>query len=345
MSGCPASRASAPPRPRRRTRTRDRERRSGPSPCASFASPARSAQRRGSRTQRWRRAGPARPTPPLTMPLGGDTRAQRSCRFRGGGDPKRPSSLVSDPIPHRFREKPDEQDRSPWPDPTSVSHHDRRRDRRNGLVARSRQGSRLRAEARADLPLAGTTSSRPPTTSSGGRRRRSASRPAVTVRVDTIAHLQLPAKRAAEAQSQSGHDMYPAPPTPIPFLFENHSSTWATLVDKLGKQYGGWYPFAAECCQTEVGLEGGALVLGLVPGAPTTWRTSRRPGSSTRRPGTSCSSTGKVLKKQGNPVGIAISHCGDANTTYWSVLVVLRRPRCSRPTARRRPSTPTRPRR
>src|SRR5262249_44767650 len=29
----------------------------------------------------------------------------------------------------------------------------------------------------------------------------------VTVRVDTIAHLQLPAKFAAEAQSQSGHDM------------------------------------------------------------------------------------------------------------------------------------------
>src|SRR5881396_1852109 len=29
----------------------------------------------------------------------------------------------------------------------------------------------------------------------------------VTVRVDTIAHLQIPAKRAAEAQAQSGHDM------------------------------------------------------------------------------------------------------------------------------------------
>src|SRR5205085_2325945 len=28
-----------------------------------------------------------------------------------------------------------------------------------------------------------------------------------SVRVDTIAHLQLPAKYAAEAQSQSGHDM------------------------------------------------------------------------------------------------------------------------------------------
>jgi len=29
-----------------------------------------------------------------------------------------------------------------------------------------------------------------------------------SVRVDTIAHLQMPAKIAAEAQSQSGHYMY-----------------------------------------------------------------------------------------------------------------------------------------
>jgi multiple sugar transport system substrate-binding protein len=29
---------------------------------------------------------------------------------------------------------------------------------------------------------------------------------------------------------------------------------------------------------------------------------------------------GKVLKKQGNPIGIAISHTGDANTTFWAVL-------------------------
>ncbi len=28
---------------------------------------------------------------------------------------------------------------------------------------------------------------------------------------------------------------------------------------------------------------------------------------------------GKVLKKQGNPVGIPISHCSDAHSTYWSV--------------------------
>ncbi len=29
---------------------------------------------------------------------------------------------------------------------------------------------------------------------------------------------------------------------------------------------------------------------------------------------------GKILKKQGNPVGIAISHCTDANISFWSIL-------------------------
>src|SRR5207249_8890240 len=41
------------------------------------------------------------------------------------------------------------------------------------------------------------------------------------VRVDTIAHLQLPAKRAAEAQSQSGHDLM-LTGSADPFLFEHN---------------------------------------------------------------------------------------------------------------------------
>src|SRR2546422_3619872 len=29
--------------------------------------------------------------------------------------------------------------------------------------------------------------------------------------------------------------------------------------------------------------------------------------------------SGRILKRQGNPVGIAISHCADAHSTFWSV--------------------------
>ena len=66
-----------------------------------------------------------------------------------------------------------------------------------------------------------------------------------TVRVDTMAHLQMPSKVAAEAQSQSGHDMYRTA-SADPFLYENLLVTMDDVVEKVGKQGGGWYNFAAE---------------------------------------------------------------------------------------------------
>src|SRR5262249_57253374 len=62
-----------------------------------------------------------------------------------------------------------------------------------------------------------------------------------TVRVDTMAHRQMPAKIAAEAQSQSGHDMYRTA-SADPFRYENLLVTMDDVVDKVGKQGGGWYP-------------------------------------------------------------------------------------------------------
>src|SRR5215831_1467802 len=117
-----------------------------------------------------------------------------------------------------------------------------------------------------------------------------------TVRVDTMAHLQLPTKRAAEAQSQSGHDMLLTGGSD-PFLYENLLLTVDDLVAKVGKQGGGWYPFAAESCQTKSGWKA-------IP-----WFWVSFPGTYNMA----------HLKKQGNPVGIAISHCNDAHSTYWSV--------------------------
>src|SRR2546421_12767550 len=60
----------------------------------------------------------------------------------------------------------------------------------------------------------------------------------LTVKVDTIHGLQLPAKRAAEAQSQSGHDIVMLSHAD-PFLFENVLVDLGPLVDTLGKQDGG----------------------------------------------------------------------------------------------------------
>src|SRR5262249_45274422 len=54
----------------------------------------------------------------------------------------------------------------------------------------------------------------------------------VTVRVDTIAHLQLPAKRAAEAQAQAGHDLLFVADAD-PFLFESQLVDMADVIDHL----------------------------------------------------------------------------------------------------------------
>src|SRR5512134_3787360 len=50
-----------------------------------------------------------------------------------------------------------------------------------------------------------------------------------TVRVDSIAHLQLPAKYAAEAQSQSGHDMILTREAD-PFLYENQLADVGDII-------------------------------------------------------------------------------------------------------------------
>lgn len=107
----------------------------------------------------------------------------------------------------------------------------------------------------------------------------------ITFKLDTIQGLQLPAKRAAEAQSQSGHDILLLSHAD-PFLFESQLVDMGPLVETLGKRYGGWYPFAAESAQT--GADGARCRgTGSRSRRRTTWRTSGRPASSTRRPGTS----------------------------------------------------------
>jgi multiple sugar transport system substrate-binding protein len=140
----------------------------------------------------------------------------------------------------------------------------------------------------------------------------------VSVRVDTIAGLQLPAKRAAEAQAQAGHDLVLLSHAD-PFLFENLLVDVGPLVDKLGKQYGGWYPFGAESAQTNAGWR---AVPWYWVSFPATYNMAhfRKAGLEPPKTWDELLKQGKMLKKQGNPIGIAISHTGDANTTFWAVL-------------------------
>ena len=140
----------------------------------------------------------------------------------------------------------------------------------------------------------------------------------LSVKVDTIAGLQLPAKRAAEAQSQSGHDLVFLSHAD-PFLFESLLVDVGPLVDTLGKQNGGWYPFATESAQT---TNGWRAVPWYWVSFPATYNMAHFKQAGLEYPKTWAEllKHGKILKKQGTPVGIAISHTGDANTTFWAVL-------------------------
>src|SRR5438093_896777 len=140
----------------------------------------------------------------------------------------------------------------------------------------------------------------------------------LTVKVDTIQGLQLPAKRAAEAQSQSGHDLVLLSHAD-PYLFENLLVDVGPLVDTLGKQYGGWYPFAAESAQTPSGWK---AVPWFWVSFPASYNMAHFRKAALEPPRTwdDLLKQGRALKKQGAPVGIAISHTGDANTTFWAVL-------------------------
>jgi multiple sugar transport system substrate-binding protein len=147
-----------------------------------------------------------------------------------------------------------------------------------------------------------------------------AKRTGVPVMVDFIAHLQLPTKTAAEVQSQSGHDiMFFLRPQEVA-LYENHLIDLTDFVAEFKDTHGGYYPWVKEYFEINgawraVPWYTGGGFLGCyneaifnkfgVPVADT-WEDLKN--------------AGKQLKQQGHPVGIAISHCVDANSTFWYIL-------------------------
>jgi multiple sugar transport system substrate-binding protein len=140
----------------------------------------------------------------------------------------------------------------------------------------------------------------------------------VEVRIDTISSSQLPAKLAAEAQTQAGHDIVRTS-SADPFLYEHQLVDVSDVVDRLGKQHGGWYGFAAESCQTASGWRSVPWHWNSFP-ANYNMTHFRKAGLEPPKTWAELLKYGKILKAQGNPVGIAISHSNDANTTSTSVL-------------------------
>jgi multiple sugar transport system substrate-binding protein len=140
----------------------------------------------------------------------------------------------------------------------------------------------------------------------------------VKVRVDTIAHLQIPSKLAAEAQTQSGHDIVILGRS-APYLYKRHLVPLDELAESLGRKHGGWYDFARDYCVVDGRWVALYWFFGTFPGLYNK-RLFDEAGLATPDSWEDLLRAGRVLKKRGHPVGLAISHCNDANTTFWSIL-------------------------
>jgi multiple sugar transport system substrate-binding protein len=141
----------------------------------------------------------------------------------------------------------------------------------------------------------------------------------VPVMVDFIAHLQLPTKTAAEVQGQSGHDIIFFLRAQEVALYENHLIDLTDFVAEFKDTHGGYYPWIKDYFEINgvwraIPWFTGGGFLGCynetlfnkfgVPAADT-WEDLKN--------------AGKQLKQHGHPVGIAISHCVDANSTFWYI--------------------------
>jgi multiple sugar transport system substrate-binding protein len=140
----------------------------------------------------------------------------------------------------------------------------------------------------------------------------------VKVQVDTIAHLQLPAKLASEVQTQSGHDIVYLQRSQT-YLFRKHLVPLDELSESLGDKYGGWYDFARDYNIVDGRWVALYWFFGTFPGMYNKKHFDEA-GLSTPDTWDDLLTAGRVLKKRGHPVGVAISHCNDANTTFWSIL-------------------------
>lgn len=139
----------------------------------------------------------------------------------------------------------------------------------------------------------------------------------VKVRMDRVAHLQIPTVHASEIQGQKGHDisfMWIGEP----HLYTKHLINLDDLVERIGHRAGGWtdevvgrgeeghyraIPWYFISIPLALRTD---LIAEIGEDLPDTWEDVRR--------------IGQKLKAKGNPVGIAISHGFDSNATLRGII-------------------------
>jgi len=142
----------------------------------------------------------------------------------------------------------------------------------------------------------------------------------ISVTVDHIPHLELPARAAAEVSAGAGHDIFGFNGSGGPHLYAKHTLDLTALIQEVEKKHGKVLPMGRQIAWNEEtkgwsafpdyfidfpGLYRKALwdEIGVTPD---TWEDVRVGGAK--------------LKQKGFPVGIALSHCVDANNSHSAIL-------------------------
>lgn len=140
----------------------------------------------------------------------------------------------------------------------------------------------------------------------------------VIVRVDTIPHLQLPRKLAAEIHAQSGHDIVFLLGESA-WLYHEHLIDVDAVVTSIEGKEETIYPFVKEslyvngswkavpwCWLARPGLYREDLFKEAGFPVPDSWE--------------DILNAGRILKPKGHPIGIPISQTNDAYNVFWCIL-------------------------
>ena len=142
----------------------------------------------------------------------------------------------------------------------------------------------------------------------------------VTVTVDHIPHLELPARAAAEVAASAGHDIFGFNGSGGPHLYSRYAYDMTSLIKDIEAKHGKVLPMGRQIAWNEPTNSWVAFPDYFIdfPGLyrkdlwdeigmkPDTWEDIRVGGAK--------------LKAKGFPIGIALSHCVDSNNSNNSML-------------------------
>lgn len=140
----------------------------------------------------------------------------------------------------------------------------------------------------------------------------------VTVRVDHIPNLQLPARIASELAAGAGHDLFQWNGQSQVSIYYPNMVDLSDIVEGLGKTYGGHIPAAANLAR--IGGQWYGYPDFYIP-IPMLYRKDIFDENGIKIPDTweAWRAAGRALKAKEHPTGIQISHCNDANHDWRSV--------------------------